>query len=69
MNSKRNEDGTLIPTANFKMPKTFKRIGARIVNKEQRDAWNKASVQAVLSSLETVEKKKKNLNGRVVDDE
>ncbi len=65
MQSKRREDGTLIPTKTFKMPKTFKRIGASITNKEMRDAWNRAAIQAVLMSQETVEKKKKSLNGRV----
>ena len=59
MISARKEDGTMIPTKTFKMPKTMKRIEASTVNRAQREGFHQASIQAVLGSLEVPVKEKK----------
>jgi len=46
------------PNSHFKLPKRFKRIMATIVDKDLRDAYRSASIQAQLYSLIKPETKK-----------
>ena len=58
--------GLYVPSKTFKMPKTFKRMGASIVSKEARDAFKNAMIQAVLMGQDKpVKEKKTNPNGKV----
>jgi hypothetical protein len=54
----KNEQGRYVPNKTFKMPKTMKRIGASIANKELRDHWKFLAIQATIGSEDRPVKKK-----------
>lgn len=56
--AQKNEQGRYVPSKTFKMPKTIKRIGASIANKELRDHWKFLAIQATIGSEDRPAKEK-----------
>jgi hypothetical protein len=65
MSFKRDENNLFVATGNFKMPKTAKRMFATITDAGLRNHWKACMAQAAMQSFEVIEKKKKNVNGKV----
>lgn len=65
MSFKRDENGKYVATANFKMPKSVKRVLATITDKEMRNHWKNVNAQGIMSSFDVPVKSKKNATGKV----